>query len=142
MLKFVSAAGLGLAVVVLALPAAAAPDQRPPGLWETTTTDLTASGRSRVSTSRTCIARAEPFDAAFREDMGAACRYTRETVAGGRIDVAGVCPSGATSLVGAYTPTSLDVQLKGSLSMGKATLPLNLSIRSRRVAAACQDDDG
>ena len=117
---------LPLAALPLLVGASAPQASKPglkPGLWRIASTPeaATLDGRRLAELpydapppDQVCLSAADAADPArwFTRDAGPGCRWSRRSVAGGRVAIAGTCPAeeagqpdGSTRLTGRWTPT-------------------------------------
>lgn len=113
------------ALMLLPLLAAATPVKLRPGLWHIASAPAGASLDGRhlddlpytppAGPDTICLTPAQAADPAawLARDSAQGCTLTRNTVAGGKVDIAGSCPPQATGLArgtvklaGRWTPTS------------------------------------
>jgi len=116
---------LRILAVLAAAPALLAADAPPiqPGKWQATATvlDVQASGlfggmlramKGKTQTKTQCVTPAQAADG-LRSSMDTSkskCRFTRYTMAGGKIDAALACAGDLTiQMTGSYTPASYDI---------------------------------
>jgi Protein of unknown function (DUF3617) len=145
--------------------ATADPNKREPGKWKTVAslenlelTGVPAGMESQVAKMKeqigaqikTAGARDECLTAeqAAKEDVskgltqgtGGACTFSKETIGGGKIDVAGICKQGGQemnlALNGTMTPTKIDVlmSMTGKPSAGSAMAMPGMDMKMRIVS--------
>ena len=130
----------GLAAFVVSAAAIAATTDQLPGRWQSTVTTV-SNGKPHTNITYSCIEPGANMLAELTRQQGEGCHYSRMVASGGRIDVAGTCPGGGSTMTGTYTPTTMAFTTKGTMRIGKTVLPIDMSVKSHRVAAACSADD-
>lgn len=119
------------ALPLVALPilvAAGAPTGLEPGLWRISSTPAAATldGRRLADLpydapppEEVCLSAPDAADPArwFTRDSAPGCRWSRRSVAGGRVSMKGICPAkepgqppGSTRLTGRWTATRYDIR--------------------------------
>lgn len=128
-----------------------------PGQWEFTTkiTDIEVPGQapavaaqmkqamaSQAQTQSRCITPAEAANMggnlANPGGNAQGCTFSKQTFAGGAIDVAGTCqaPTGgsvATTLTGTYTATALDARISANVTGGPQQMRMSGTMTGRRT---------
>jgi len=146
-----------LALTVALIVACGSNTALQPGQWEFTTkiTDIEVPGQppamaaqmkqamaSQAQTQSRCITQAEASNmgGSLANPSGSAqgCTFTKQTFAGGTIDVAGTCqaPTGgtvATTLTGTYTATALDARIAANVTGGPQQMQMSGTMTGRRT---------
>lgn len=144
--KAILAASAALAAVATA-SAALAETVMLPGLYETTTR---SAGEEDAEVTRDCLTPAEAKTKTVERRLAEAlkskaCTYSQRTLAGGRFALAGTCSqSGVKSSfrqTGTYSPTTLTMNMRLSMSMGGQPIGVDLVSSSRRIAPTCAAGD-
>jgi len=61
------------------------------------------------------------------------CTFTKQTFAGGAIDIAGTCGQAQMAFTGTYTPTTMDMQFTTTMSMGPQQVRTSGTVTGRRT---------
>lgn len=114
-----------------------------PGLYETITR---SAGEDDAETTRDCVTPAEVKTKTVERKLAEAlkskaCTYTQRSFGGGKFALAGACSqSGVKSRfkqTGTYSPTTLNLNMKLTMSMGGQPISVDLTSSSRRIAPTC-----
>ena len=114
-----------------------------PGYYETRTS---SPGSPAGEPVRDCITAAEAKEKTVERWLAESsnvpnCVFTRRSIGGGRIAVAGTCNNGGMkssfTQTGTYSPTSMSMNMKMTMSAGGKPITVDLVTTSRRIAATC-----
>lgn len=139
-------------IVFLPLAVAAAPAGFAPGQWEMMSAPgiATLDGRAlgdlpytaSTAPDRVCLSAADVQDPAtlLSRTVAQGCTFTRRSVAGGRIDIAGTCApqapglaGGTVRLTGRWTPVSYEVRFTTSNPSENGVMGFSGTMTGKRI---------